>query len=191
MQHNVWLEDAFDRARQLYLSYYRAIPKSLERATAHKLMMAMLDGDERFVEPTPQSLQKLTLPLVRDAVMDQFVGDNMEVSIVGDFTKDEVESCILDYLGTVKPKKSIVETDGNNEILFRTSPSDLQSQQISSFSSSLLPWSPLLPYPSCPPKLAFQHYFHTPPHIQDLAYQPCRTYPIRNPTQWTITTTYS
>ncbi|XP_031474223.1 stromal processing peptidase, chloroplastic isoform X2 [Nymphaea colorata] len=130
LEHNVWLEDAFDRARQLYLSYYRAIPKSLERATAHKLMMAMLDGDERFVEPTPQSLQKLTLPLVRDAVMDQFVGDNMEVSIVGDFTKDEVESCILDYLGTVRPKKSIVETDGSNKIFFRTSPSDLQSQQV-------------------------------------------------------------
>lgn len=79
MQHNVWLDDAFDRARQLYLSHYRSIPKSLERATAHKLMTAMLNGDERFVEPTPQSLQNLTLESVKDAVMNQFVGGNMEV----------------------------------------------------------------------------------------------------------------
>lgn len=78
-QHSVWVDDAFDRARQLYLSYYRSIPKSLERATAHKLMTAMLNGDERFVEPTPQSLQNLTLNSVKDAVMNQFVGGNMEV----------------------------------------------------------------------------------------------------------------
>jgi len=78
-QHSVWLDDALDRARQLYLSYYRSIPKSLERATAHKLMTAMLNGDERFIEPTPQSLQNLTLKSVKDAVMNQFVGGNMEV----------------------------------------------------------------------------------------------------------------
>lgn len=79
LQHNVWLEDAFDRAAQLYLSYYRSIPKSLERATAHKLMVAMLNHDERFVEPSPHSLQKLTLQSVKEAVMNQFVGSNMEV----------------------------------------------------------------------------------------------------------------
>ena len=82
MQHSVWLEDAFDRARQLYLSYYRSIPKSLERSTAHKLMVAMLDEDERFVEPTPHSLENLTLQSVRDAVMNQFVSDNMEVLLI-------------------------------------------------------------------------------------------------------------
>lgn len=79
LQHSVWLEDAFDRARQLYLSYYRSIPKSLERSTAHKLMLAMLNGDERFVEPTPKSLQNLSLKTVKEAVMNQFSGNNMEV----------------------------------------------------------------------------------------------------------------
>lgn len=79
LQHSVWLDDAFDRARQLYLSYYRSIPKSLERSTAHKLMLAMLNGDERFVEPTPKSLENLNLKSVKEAVMNQFVGNNMEV----------------------------------------------------------------------------------------------------------------
>lgn len=130
LEHSVWLEDAFDRARQLYLSYYRSIPKSLERSTAHKLMLAMLDGDERFVEPTPKSLQNLTLQSVKDAVMDQFVGNNMEVSIVGDFSEEDIESCILDYLGTVRATKDSKGERQYAPVVFRPSPSDLQSQQV-------------------------------------------------------------
>ncbi|KAM1947694.1 hypothetical protein FF1_008326 [Malus domestica] len=130
LEHSVWLDDAFDRARQLYLSYYQSIPKSLERSTAHKLMLAMMDGDERFVEPTPKSLQNLTLQSVKDAVMNQFVGSNMEVSIVGDFSEEDVESCILDYLGTVRSKGNYEMENAYNPIVFRSSPSDLQSQQV-------------------------------------------------------------
>uniref|UniRef100_A0A0E0C8Z7 Peptidase M16 N-terminal domain-containing protein n=1 Tax=Oryza meridionalis TaxID=40149 RepID=A0A0E0C8Z7_9ORYZ len=130
LEHNVWLEDAFDRATQLYLSYYRSIPKSLERSTAHKLMLAMLNHDERFVEPSPHSLQKLTLQSVKDAVMNQFVGDNMEVSIVGDFTEEEVESCVLDYLGTVSAPKSSKTQEHIEKISFLPFPSDLHFQQV-------------------------------------------------------------
>ncbi|KAG2612971.1 stromal processing peptidase, chloroplastic isoform X1 [Panicum virgatum] len=130
LEHNVWLEDAFDRATQLYLSYYRSIPKSLERSTAHKLMLAMLNHDERFVEPSPHSLQKLTLQSVKDAVMNQFVGGNMEVSIVGDFTEEEVESCVLDYLGTVRAASSPNTEEHIEKISFRPFPSDLHFQQV-------------------------------------------------------------
>ncbi|KAK9950839.1 hypothetical protein M0R45_006305 [Rubus argutus] len=129
LEHSVWLDDAFERARQLYLSYYRSIPKSLERSTAHKLMLAMLDGDERFVEPTPTSLQNLTLQSVKDAVMNQFVGNNMEVSIVGDFSEADIESCILDYLGTVQSTRNYEMEQKYNPVVFRPS-SDLQSQQV-------------------------------------------------------------
>ncbi|CAN6194219.1 unnamed protein product [Urochloa humidicola] len=130
LEHNVWLEDAFDRATQLYMTYYRSIPKSLERSTAHKLMLAMLNHDERFVEPSPHSLQKLTLQSVKDAVMNQFVGGNMEVSIVGDFTEEEVESCVLDYLGTVRAASSPNTEEHIEKISFRPSPSDLHFQQV-------------------------------------------------------------
>ncbi|KAI9382569.1 hypothetical protein POPTR_014G149200v4 [Populus trichocarpa] len=130
LEHSVWLDDALDRARQLYLSYYRSIPKSLERATAHKLMTAMLNGDERFIEPTPQSLQNLTLKSVKDAVMNQFVGGNMEVSIVGDFSEEEIESCIIDYLGTVRATRDSDREQEFNPVMFRPSPSDLQFQQV-------------------------------------------------------------
>ncbi|KNA06757.1 hypothetical protein SOVF_178050 [Spinacia oleracea] len=128
LEHSVWMDDAFDRARQLYLSYYRSIPKSLERSTAHKLMLAMLNGDERFVEPTPESLQNLSLQSVKEAVMNQFVGDNMEVSIVGDFSEEEIESCILDYLGTVRATRDY-EKKICDSIIFRP-PSNMQNQQV-------------------------------------------------------------
>ncbi|XAR64309.1 C-terminal processing peptidase [Bertholletia excelsa] len=130
LEHSVWLDDAFDRARQLYLSYYRSIPKSLERSTAHKLMLAMLNGDERFVEPTPQLLHNLTLESVRDAVMSQFVGDNMEVSIVGDFSEEDIEACILDYLGTVGVARDYEIAHEFSPVIFRPFPSDLQFQQV-------------------------------------------------------------
>lgn len=80
LQHNVWLDDALDRAKQLYLSHYRSMPKSLERATAHRLMRAMFKDEERFIEPSPQAIERLTLPVVREAVMRQLVAGNMEVS---------------------------------------------------------------------------------------------------------------
>ncbi|GAB2282246.1 hypothetical protein Dimus_016796 [Dionaea muscipula] len=130
LEHSVWLDDAFERARQLYLSYHRSIPKSLERSTAHRLVLAMLNGDERFVEPTPESLQNLTLQSVKDAVMNQFTGSNMEVSIVGDFSEVEIESCILDYLGTVKATDESVKEHNPRPITLRPSPSDLQFQQV-------------------------------------------------------------
>ncbi|TKY71123.1 zinc protease PqqL [Spatholobus suberectus] len=130
LEHSVWVDDAFDRARQLYLSYYRSIPKSLERSTAHKLMVAMLDGDERFIEPTPKSLENLTLQSVKDAVMNQFVGDNMEVCMVGDFTEEDIESCILDYLGTAQATINHKREQEFNPPLFRPSPSDLQFQEV-------------------------------------------------------------
>ncbi|XP_074560219.1 LOW QUALITY PROTEIN: stromal processing peptidase, chloroplastic [Curcuma longa] len=129
LEHSVWLEDAFDRAKQLYLSYYRSIPKSLERSTACKLMLGMLNGDERFVEPSPESLENLTLQSVKDAVMNQFVADNMEVSIVGDFTEEDVEVCILDYLGTVSSTNTKAKLD-IEPITFRPFPSDLHFQQV-------------------------------------------------------------
>jgi len=106
LEHNVWLDDALDRAKQLYLSHYRAMPKSLERATAHRLMRAMFNSEERFIEPSPEAIENLTLPIVREAVMKQLVPSNMEVCVVGDFTESEVESCLLDYLGTVTPPSS-------------------------------------------------------------------------------------
>ncbi|KAH7434480.1 hypothetical protein KP509_06G019300 [Ceratopteris richardii] len=111
IEHNVWKEDAFERAKQLFLTYYRAMGKSLERATANRLMCTMLGGEGRFVEPTPQAIQKLSLPVVKDAVLEQLVTEDMEVSIVGDFTEDEIEACILDFLGTVTPSKASPEAE--------------------------------------------------------------------------------
>jgi hypothetical protein len=134
LEHNIWLDDALDRAKQLYLSHYRAMPKSLERATAHRLMRAMFNSEERFIEPSPEAIENLTLPIVREAVMKQLVPSNMEVCVVGDFTESEVESCLLDYLGTVTPPSSDEQLRGIGEekpvVINANSTPELRTQQV-------------------------------------------------------------
>lgn len=60
----------------------------------------------------------------------------VQVSIVGDFSEEEIESCILDYLGTVTATRYSEREHEFNPILFRPS-SDLQSQQVSNKASLL------------------------------------------------------
>eukprot|EP00271_Cylindrocystis_brebissonii_P022866 TRINITY_DN898_c0_g1_i1.p1 TRINITY_DN898_c0_g1~~TRINITY_DN898_c0_g1_i1.p1 ORF type:complete len:1519 (-),score=355.87 TRINITY_DN898_c0_g1_i1:1045-5601(-) len=116
LEHNVWLEDALERAKQMYLSHFRAIPKSLERATAHRLMRAMFGGDQRFTDPTPEAIQRLTLEEVKEAVLKQLFCGHLEVSIVGDFAEEDVEAYVLEYLGTVSiPNAAVLSSTGASQ----------------------------------------------------------------------------
>lgn len=54
----------------------------------------------------------------------------LQVSIVGDFTEEEVESCVLDYLGTVRAASSPNTEERIEKISFRPFPSDLHFQQV-------------------------------------------------------------
>ena len=46
-----WEEAAMERAKQMYLSHYRSLPKSLERATADRIMAAMMGPDRCVLVP--------------------------------------------------------------------------------------------------------------------------------------------
>ncbi|GMH23053.1 hypothetical protein Nepgr_024896 [Nepenthes gracilis] len=89
----------------------------------------MLNGYDGSVEPTPESLHNLTLQSVKDAVMNQFIGANMEVSIVSDFSQTEIESCICDYLGMVRATHMFDRDQISSPITFRPSPSDLLQRE--------------------------------------------------------------
>ncbi|KAK9006220.1 hypothetical protein V6N11_035265 [Hibiscus sabdariffa] len=56
-----------------------SIPKNLECSRTHKLILAMRNGDERFVELIPKLLQNLVLKYVKGVVMIQFASDNMKI----------------------------------------------------------------------------------------------------------------
>lgn len=56
----------------------------------------------------------------------------VQVSIVGDFSEEVIESCILNYLGTVRSTRGSGREKQFEPVLFRPSPSDLQSQQVRS-----------------------------------------------------------
>jgi hypothetical protein len=45
LEEPAWDTSAMERAKQLYISHYRALPKSLERASADRIMAAMLGPD--------------------------------------------------------------------------------------------------------------------------------------------------
>ncbi len=45
LEEPAWEAAAMERAKQLYVSHYRALPKSLERASADRIMAAMLGPD--------------------------------------------------------------------------------------------------------------------------------------------------
>lgn len=55
---------------------------------------------------------------------------SFQVSIVGDFSEEDIESCILDYLGTVRATKDSKGERQYAPVVFRPSPSHLQSQQV-------------------------------------------------------------
>jgi predicted Zn-dependent peptidase len=100
-----WEEMAMERSKQMYISHYRSLPKSLERQTGDYIMSAMSGEDRRFRDPSPEEIGGLTLDGLREAVMHQLVSGNLEVSIVGDYDSlEDLEEAVIRYLGTVTPK---------------------------------------------------------------------------------------
>ena len=59
----------------------------------------------RFRDAQPAEIEALTLEGMRDAVMAQLCAGNLEVSVVGDFDTDELETLALRYLGTVTDRQ--------------------------------------------------------------------------------------
>ncbi|CAI5523958.1 unnamed protein product [Closterium sp. Naga37s-1] len=117
LQHPAWDEDALERAKQAYLSFYRSLPKSLERLTASKLMGAMFDGDTRLLDPHPAIVSNLTLDTVRHAVMQQLLSGNIELSILGDYSEEEMTDHILKYLATLSIVGDFSEEEMTDHIL--------------------------------------------------------------------------
>ncbi|KAL4457809.1 hypothetical protein ABPG75_012674 [Micractinium tetrahymenae] len=114
-----WEAAAMERSKQQYLSHYRSLSKSLERATADRILQAMLGPDRRFRDPNPEEIAALDLEGMRTAVMRQIHAGNVEVSVVGDFEPAELEACVLKYLGSVSPEPKVALPEDAAERLGR------------------------------------------------------------------------
>ncbi|RMZ57046.1 hypothetical protein APUTEX25_002278 [Auxenochlorella protothecoides] len=90
-----WEGAAAERAKQMYASHARALPKSLERATADRIMTAMMGVDRQFRDPTQEEIAALSLEGMRAAVSAQLRAGNLEVCVVGDFDPAELEDAAL------------------------------------------------------------------------------------------------
>lgn len=111
-----WEEMAMERSKQMYISHYRSLPKSLERQTGDYIMAAMSGDDRRFRDPSPEEIGSLTLDGLKEAVMDQLVSGNLEVSIVGDYDSlEDLEEAVIRYLGTVTPKRTSSSSSSSSD----------------------------------------------------------------------------
>lgn len=88
-----------ERAKQMFVSHYRSLAKTLERATADRVVAAMMGPDRRVRDPNPEEINALTLDAMREAVMRQLRANNIEVTVVGDFEEQELLDGALRYLG--------------------------------------------------------------------------------------------
>uniref|UniRef100_A0A061SA19 Insulinase (Peptidase family m16) family protein isoform 2 n=1 Tax=Tetraselmis sp. GSL018 TaxID=582737 RepID=A0A061SA19_9CHLO len=123
-----WEDSAMERSKQIFLSHYRSLPKSLERATADRLIGVMLGNDRRFMDANPQEIEALTLEGMRRTVMDQIVTSNLEISIVGDFDESSLDDKLLKYLGTIPPSARLPNISCSPLTVQTVSP-ELQHQQ--------------------------------------------------------------
>lgn len=98
-----WEGSAFERAKQLYASHWRASTRSLERAASNTLIQTLLGEDRRFTDPAPEELDALVLERVRDIVQGQLATETLEVNIVGDFDVEVLEDMLDEYVETVPP----------------------------------------------------------------------------------------
>eukprot|EP00873_Tetraselmis_striata_P020838 jgi/Tetstr1/441102/TSEL_029370.t1 len=98
-----WEEAAMERSKQIYLSHYRSLPKSLERATADRLLATMLGDDCRFRDVKPEEIEALTLEGMEAAVMSQLTPSNIEINIVGDYDEATLDDHLLRFLGSIPP----------------------------------------------------------------------------------------
>ena len=71
LQQPRWETGAMERAKQAFLSSGRQMGKSLEKATADRIMSAMMGTSERrFREPTPEEVEALTMEGMEKAVLE-------------------------------------------------------------------------------------------------------------------------
>lgn len=94
-----WEESAMERAKQMFVSHYRSLAKTLERATADRVVSAMMGPDRRVRDPTPEEIGALSLEAMQRAIMRQLQANNIEVTVVGDFDEQELVDGALRYLG--------------------------------------------------------------------------------------------
>lgn len=112
----VWEEDALNRAKQNFMQSHEALVNSLEGSSTEQLMARISGEDSRFMSVPYEGVSQLSLEQVRSAIMSQLTTDEMEISLVGDFTEAEAERLILQYIGAVPESarelgRTVLETE--------------------------------------------------------------------------------
>jgi predicted Zn-dependent peptidase len=98
--------DAFERARQGFHEQYDSTKKGLETACQDLILKSLTQGDLRYLTPTHEHINALTLDCAVSAIKCQLGPEAIEVSISADAPMNYLESLSLNYLGTVPVRDS-------------------------------------------------------------------------------------
>jgi predicted Zn-dependent peptidase len=104
--------DAFERARQGFHEQYDSTKKGLETACQELILKSLTQGDPRYLVPTHEQIDAMTLDTAVNAIKSQLGPEAIEVSMSADAPINYLEALSLNYLGTVPvrdSKRSLVE----------------------------------------------------------------------------------
>jgi zinc protease len=93
--------DALRLARERLHQEFRSFSRSIEGMMRIEGLRLLAGGDSRFGMPPFEKLQAIDLDDIRDWVAPQLHSAPLELSIVGDFDKNEVIQLARRYLGTL------------------------------------------------------------------------------------------
>jgi len=96
-----WRSAPFKRAKRDLLLATKEALKDLDQQTSKSMMDKITKGDVRFQDPDEREASSLDMIESRNAILEQLGTQNLELSVVGDFDPQELESLACSYLGTL------------------------------------------------------------------------------------------
>jgi len=111
-------EDAFKLGMERFNQSYKSLSHSIEGAMVLSGKRFLAGGDTRFGFPPYEAFSRLTLDNVRSWIDKSLKGEQLELSVVGDFNVEEVERLAGKYLGTLKKRNSLKMKERTSRPLF-------------------------------------------------------------------------
>lgn len=96
-----WENETLDRARSQVKGDITHASKDLDTLCRDAIVSELTNNDPRFLIPTPEQLDALTLNDVKSSINSQIIPSRAEVTVCGDAPVETIKELVLKYLGTL------------------------------------------------------------------------------------------
>ncbi len=98
--------DVFERVKRDTGQAYQGLERDVRGAMQIKVEPFLAGNDPRFGMPPWSAVEKLSLTEIRQWLLPEFEKGRLEVSVVGDFNRDEVVQLAGRYFGSLNPRET-------------------------------------------------------------------------------------